>query len=102
MKLYIIVQKALSTGLKCAQACHAMHAFTQAYPDITREWETSNNVVVLEHEDMPGLAATLEEALSSFSSIERSSEGSGGASAAEARAWRVRPRRPRRPSGRTR
>jgi len=77
MKLYIIVQKALSTGLKCAQACHAMHAFTQAYPDITREWETSNNVVVLEHEDMPGLAATLEEmgfALARFHEPDRADE----------------------------
>ena len=60
MKLYIIVSRALSTGLKCAQACHAMHAFTLAYPDITREWEESNNVVVLEHDDLPSLAGTLE------------------------------------------
>lgn len=60
MKLYIIVKQSLSTGLKCAQACHAMHAFTQAYPDLTEAWEPSNNVVVLQEEDVQGLAQRLE------------------------------------------
>ncbi len=32
MKLYIVVLKSLSAGLKCAQACHAMHAFIAAHP----------------------------------------------------------------------
>ena len=61
MKLYIIVLKTLSSGLKCAQACHALRAFTQAYPELDKEWyETSNNIVVLEHEDMNGTANLLE------------------------------------------
>lgn len=60
MKLYIIVLRSLSTGLKCAQACHAMHAFTSTYPDQTREWEDSNNIVVLEHEDIAGTADMLD------------------------------------------
>lgn len=49
MKLYIIVHPALSTGLKCAQACHALFAFTQTYPLKTLAWAKDNNIVVLEH-----------------------------------------------------
>lgn len=60
MKLYIVVSNSLSAGLKCAQACHAMHAFTLAHPDATREWEAHNNIVVLEHGDIPGTADMLE------------------------------------------
>lgn len=59
-KLYIIVLKSLSTGLKAAQACHALHAFTQTYPDITRAWEADNNIVVLEHDDLLTTAEMLE------------------------------------------
>lgn len=47
MKLYVIVDEALSTGLKCAQACHAVVAFQDAYPTITAEWKHDNNIVVL-------------------------------------------------------
>ena len=60
MKLYIIVKKTLSAGLKAAQACHAMHAFTQAYPDITKEWEEHNNIVILQHDDPGDLGEVLE------------------------------------------
>ena len=49
-KLYIIVLKSLSSGLKAAQACHAITAFTFAHPEKARDWfENSNNIVVLEH-----------------------------------------------------
>jgi hypothetical protein len=47
MKLYVIVNESLATGLKMAQACHALVAFTQAYPEITSEWMHDNNIVVL-------------------------------------------------------
>lgn len=60
MKLYIVVLRSLSTGLKCAQACHALHAFTHAYPDKTAAWESDNNIVVLEHEDPASTADMLE------------------------------------------
>lgn len=59
-KLYVIVKNTLSAGLKAAQACHALKAFGIAYPDIDREWyEASNNIVVLEHDDLPTLADRL-------------------------------------------
>ncbi len=60
MKLYIVVLKSLSAGLKAAQACHAMFAFTQAYPVKTKEWSEHNNIVVLEHDDLPALADMLD------------------------------------------
>ena len=59
-KLYIIVLDTLSAGLKAAQACHALRAFGASYPDIDREWyEVSNNIVILEHDDLTGLAERL-------------------------------------------
>lgn len=47
MKLYVIVDASLSTGMKCAQACHAVVAFQEAFPAITSEWKHDNNIVVL-------------------------------------------------------
>ena len=60
MKLFIIVLPSLSTGMKCAQSVHAMHAFTHEHPAITASWEPDNNIVVLEHDDLATLAADLE------------------------------------------
>lgn len=61
MKLYIVVSTALSVGLKCAQACHALRAFIEAYPDIDRQWfAESNNIVILEHADVPTTADMLD------------------------------------------
>lgn len=61
MKLYIVVLKSLSVGLKAAQACHAMHAFTLAYPEKCAAWhEQSSNIVVLEQEDIGSTADLLE------------------------------------------
>ena len=59
-KMYIIVLKSLSSGLKAAQACHALHLFTLSFPDITRAWEVDNNIVVLEHDDLLTTAEMLE------------------------------------------
>lgn len=60
-KLYIVVLSTLSAGMKAAQACHALRAFGASYPDIDRDWyETSNNIVVLEHDDPAGLADRLD------------------------------------------
>lgn len=62
MRLYVIVQKALSTGLKIAQACHALAAFGELYRKPYETWyRESNNIVVLEHEDIPGKAELLEQ-----------------------------------------
>lgn len=55
-KLFIVVDKALSPGLKIAQALHAFRAFIAAHADIERQWFLdSNNIVVLEHADVPGI-----------------------------------------------
>lgn len=59
-KLYVIVLATLSAGLKAAQACHALHAFTQTHPEATRAWEPDNNIVVLMADDVTGLAAMLD------------------------------------------
>lgn len=55
-KLYVIVDEALSPGLKIAQGIHAFRAFVAAHPDLEREWfADSNNIVVLQHHDVPGI-----------------------------------------------
>ena len=60
-KLYIVVLATLSAGMKAAQACHALRAFGAVYPDIDRDWyETSNNIVILEHDDPSDLADRLD------------------------------------------
>ena len=60
MKLYIVVRNTLSAGLMAAQAVHAFRAFTLAYPAETAAWDASNNIVILQHEDIPTLADLLE------------------------------------------
>ena len=55
-KLYVIVDEALSPGLKIAQGIHAAFAFRAAHPGLTDEWFVdSNNIVVLQHHDVPGI-----------------------------------------------
>ena len=62
MKLYIVVDRALSAGMKAAQACHAMAAWHLCHPEWTREWmNTSNTLVVLQHPELPTLDALLAE-----------------------------------------
>ena len=61
LKLYIVVLRALTVGLKAAQACHALRAFVEAYPTIDHDWYVnSNNIVVLESDDLIGTAARLD------------------------------------------
>lgn len=60
MKLYLVVQAALSNGMKCAQACHALHAFTRAFPEETARWEADSNIVVLEDPRPDAWATALE------------------------------------------
>lgn len=60
MKLFLVVDRALSAGMKAAQACHAMAAWQLAHPEWTRDWmERSNTLVVLQHPDLPTLDAQL-------------------------------------------
>ena len=62
MKLYIILEKELNSGLKMAQACHAMAKFGEQYPIVYETWYTeSNNIVILQEEDIGTLAVELEE-----------------------------------------
>lgn len=61
-KLYVVVASALAAGLKMAQACHGMRQFIEEHPDIDRQWFTeSNNIVVLQVDDVPSLADLLED-----------------------------------------
>lgn len=60
-KLYIVVLRSLVGMLKAAQACHALRQFIFLYPNIEDEWfSTSNNIVILEHDDLAGTAVHLE------------------------------------------
>ena len=62
MKLYVIVKKTLTTGLKCAQAIHAFRAFCGEYPHLEAYWHTEhNNIVVLQVDDIESMAAGLEQ-----------------------------------------
>jgi len=61
MKLYVIVKRTLSAGLKCAQAIHAFRAFCGEYPVIEAYWHAEhNNIVVLQEDSLEHLADLLE------------------------------------------
>lgn len=61
-RMYVVVLRSLSAGMKAAQACHAMTAFTFAHPDSTRRWfEDSNHLVVLHDDDLGKIASDLEK-----------------------------------------
>ena len=63
MRLYIVVSQALSSGLRAAQACHAIVAFGKEHPMISKDWyENSNNVVILQDTDILRTADDLEAA----------------------------------------
>lgn len=60
-KLYIIVDQRLRPGAKMAQACHAMRAFADQHPEIEKAWfANSNNIVILQVEDLNDLADFLD------------------------------------------
>jgi hypothetical protein len=61
MKLYIVVSSALSAGLYAAQAVHAAFLFGEQYPHLKDYWYLeSNNVVVLQEDNLAELADQLE------------------------------------------
>lgn len=61
-KLYIVLAAQLASGLKIAQACHAMRQFVGDHPVLDRFWhQESNNIVCLQVDDLPELADHLEE-----------------------------------------
>jgi len=61
VKLYVIVDSALSPGMAAAQAVHAAFAFALAWPDLTSQWQgSSNNIVVLQEADLGARADALE------------------------------------------
>ena len=60
-KLYIVLDSELASGLKMAQACHAMRAFIDEHSELDKAWfSESNNIVVLEHPDIVTFAAKVE------------------------------------------
>jgi len=60
-KLYIILRATLSAGLKTAQTAHAAFAFQKEHPELQADWfESSNNICVLEYDDLDDLAERLE------------------------------------------
>ena len=59
-KLYIVLAAGLSSGLKMAQAVHAAILFGEQFPHLKNYWyKESNNVAVLQVEDLPELADLL-------------------------------------------
>ncbi len=81
MRLFVILNTALDTGLKMAQAIHAFRAFVGDYPHLEEYWHREhNNIVVLQDDDLPSLAGRLEEAgfrLSRFHEPDRDNELTG-------------------------
>ncbi len=60
-KLYVMVDSGLSSGLKMAQACHALRLFGDEHSEIELEWyKGSSNIVVLEHDEVGEVARELE------------------------------------------
>jgi hypothetical protein len=90
MRLFVIVNAALDAGLKAAQAIHAFRSFCGEYPHIEQYWHhESNNIVVLQDDDIPSLAERLEKKgfrLSRFTEPDRDDELT--AICAEPGAWK--------------
>jgi siroheme synthase (precorrin-2 oxidase/ferrochelatase) len=47
MKLFLVSRQDLAPGLRAAQLCHAIRAFTEEHPTVDREWFTTSNTLVL-------------------------------------------------------
>ena len=63
MKLFVVVKKTLAAGLYAAQAIHAFRAFAGEYPVLEAFWhEEHNNIVVLQDDDIEGLADRIRKA----------------------------------------
>ena len=61
MRLYVVVQAALSTGAKLAQVLHTGVALSLEHPDVFERWG-NERIVVLHDEDLPSIAERLEAA----------------------------------------
>jgi hypothetical protein len=60
-KIYIVVRADLPPGDRCAQACHALAAFTLEHTELARAWNRdSNNLVILECQDEAQLLSLAE------------------------------------------
>jgi peptidyl-tRNA hydrolase len=94
MKLFIVIREDLSPGEIACQACHALCAFTHAFPEQERIWQaSSNNLALLGVRDERALL-DLEARLSGlgFRCIHFEEPDLGGsvtALAIEPAAWRV-------------
>jgi len=61
-KLYVVISSKLKSGLKIAQACHALRQFSGEHPIIDKYWfQESNNIVCLQADDVGDLANDLEQ-----------------------------------------
>ena len=89
-RLYVIVDENLHLGLKCAQSCHALRQFVAEHPEIDQQWhEESNNLVVLQVENLSELADLLDEEGYAISRFHEPDLGNAlTAIAVEPRAWR--------------
>jgi hypothetical protein len=90
-KLYVVVDSALKSGLKIAQACHAMRSFAAKYPELELDWyQNSNNIVVLEHPDVLSLSDFLQSKGFKVARFhEPDQDGAMTGFAAEPRAWKL-------------
>ncbi len=94
MKLFIIVREDMSPGDIACQSCHALKAFTHAFPEQDRIWfAASNNLALLGAQNESELTA-LEQRLklAGFKCVhfeEPDLDGSVTALAVEPEAWRM-------------
>jgi len=91
MRLYVIVKATLAAGLYTAQAIHAFRAFVGEYPVLEKYWhQESNNIVVLQEEDLEDLTSRLQTEgfrLSTFREPDR--DGELTAICVEPGAWKM-------------
>jgi peptidyl-tRNA hydrolase len=61
-RLYIVIRNDLPPGLQAAQAAHAAFEFALAYPELTDEWATTSNNLILVAVDDEAALYRLERA----------------------------------------
>ncbi len=74
-RLYVIVLKSMSSGLKIPQALHSFHAFHREHPGIVAEWERDENLVILQHPDLAQTVAELRARGLTFSLFHEPDQG---------------------------
>lgn len=63
-RLYVVTRRDLPHGLQASQALHAAQSFQAEHPELTREWMTkSNRVVILAVDTISELEQLCEDAL---------------------------------------